>query len=226
MLELYGYWRSSAAYRVRIALALKGLAYRNHSVHLVRNGGEQYSPEYLALNPQGRIPLLVDGERRITQSMAILEYLEWRHPEVPLLPADPLLRVRIQSFCQTIAADIHPLGNVGVLSRLGRLGVGEAEREAWARHWIERGLTALEAETADLPGESTGDPTRGDRDVPAVFGGAFTWADCLLVPQVYNVERFHCDTSGYPRLYALALRSRQHPAFAAAHPAVQPDAPV
>lgn len=213
MLQLYGYWRSSAAYRVRIALALKGLAYEYRAVHLARDGGEQNRPGFRALNPEGRVPLLVDGELRLGQSLAILEYLEWRFPEPALVPADPVARIRMLAFCQTIATDIHPLGNLAVLARLQSLGVDPIGRDAWARHWIERGLSALEVETADQPREQ------------AVFGTQPGWADCLLVPQVYNAERFGCDTSGFPRLYELALRCRQHPAFAAAHPAAQPDAP-
>ena len=212
MLKLYSAWRSSASYRVRIALSLKGLPYAYVPVHLARDGGEQNKPEYRALNPQGRVPLLVDGDFRLAQSMAILDYLEALQPKPALLPQEPRLRARVLAFCHAIVADIQPLQNVGPLRYLGEhFGADDERKGAWMRHWIERGLIALEHERAGLP------------DTPYVFGDAPTWADCVLVPQVYNAERHKCSTAGFPLLYALAQRLRGLPAFQAAHPDRQPD---
>lgn len=214
MLRLYSFWRSSAAYRVRIALALKRQPYEYAAVHLVQDGGEQNKPEYRALNPQGRVPLLVDGDFRLAQSMAILDYLEAKFPAPALVPADVNARARMLSFCHAIASDTHPLQNTGPVKYLEtHLGVDEARRSAWMRHWISRGLSIAEGECADLP------------LTDFMFGDAATWADCLLVPQMYNAERWGCDLSLFPRLHALSLRLRERPEFAAAHPDRQPDAP-
>lgn len=214
MLKLYSYWRSSASYRVRIALHLKAIPFEYLPVDLVRDGGEQNQPAYLALNPQGRVPLLVDGDLRLGQSLAILDHLESRFPEPRLVPADPIARVRMWAFCHAIAADIQPLQNTGPLKFLvGELKLDESQRDRWARHWIQRGLEALELELAEQP---TG---------RCVFGDAPTLADCLLVPQIYNAERFSCDASRYPRLTELAQGLRELPAFIAAQPDRQPDAP-
>lgn len=214
MLKLYSFWRSSAAYRVRIALSLKKLPYETVAVHLVKDGGEQNKPEYLKLNPQGRVPLLVDGDFRLAQSLAILDYLEAKFPVPPLVPHDLRTRARMQAFCQVIASDTHPLQNTGPLKYLGEtLGIGEEQRAQWMRHWIERGLAVLEQETAELPLKD------------CVFGTAPTWADCLLVPQMYNAERWGADLGKFPRLHALSLRLRERADFAAAHPDNQPDAP-
>lgn len=212
-MQLYNYWRSSASYRVRIALHLKQVAFEYRPVNLVRDGGDQNQPEYRALNPQGRVPLLVDGEFRLSQSLAILDYLESRHPHPALVPAEPRARARMWAFCHAIAADIQPLQNTGPLRFLSeefRL-TGE-QRDHWVRHWIDRGLHALEQEYA----EGSGD---------CVFGDTPTLADCVLVPQVYNAERFQCDPERYPTLARVAERLRALPAFAAAHPDRQPDAP-
>lgn len=211
MLQLYSFWRSSASYRVRIALNLKGLPYEYRPIHLVQNGGQQFTPEYLALNPQARVPLLVDGDFRLGQSLAILDYLESKAPQPALLPAEPKLRAQVLAFCHTIVSDIQPLQNTGPLLYLTReLGIDEARKDVWVRHWIERGLAALERE-------------RTGADSAYVFGDAPTFADCVLVPQIYNAERHACDLSKFPRLFALAQRLRELPAFAAAHPDRQPD---
>jgi maleylacetoacetate isomerase len=211
-LKLYSAWRSSAAYRVRLALAIKGVKYEYVPVNLV--AGEQNRPEYLALNPQGRVPLLVDGDFRLAQSFAILDYIEALHPRPPLVPAEAQLRARMLAFCMAIVADIHPLQNTGPLKYLGeQYGADDARKAAWNRHWIQRGLEVLEAERQGLP------------DTAYVFGDAPTWADCVLVPQVYNAERWGCDTSRFPLLLTLARRLRDSPAFAPAHPDRQPDAP-
>lgn len=213
MLKLYSAWRSSASYRVRIALSLKGVQYEYVPVNLVRDGGEQNQPAYRALNPQGRVPLLVDGDFRVAQSLAILDYLEALHPRPALLPQEPRLRARVLAFCQAIVADIQPLQNTGPVKYLGdHFGADDERKTAWMRHWIEQGLSALERERA------------GEPDTPFVFGEAPTWADCVLVPQVYNADRHKCDAGKLPRLYALAQRLRELPAFQAAHPDNQPDA--
>ena len=213
MLKLYAYWRSSASYRVRIALQLKGLAHEIVPVHLVRGGGEQHQAAYRALNPEGRVPLLVDGDFKLGQSLAIFRYLEDRHPTPALLPADTRQRARVWQFCEAINADVQPLQNLGPLGYLtGTLGLSEDQKTAWARHWIDRGLAALEAEVADL------------RLDDFVFGDTPSYADCCLVPQLYGARRFGADLSRYPRLAALGARLETLPAFAAAHPDRQPDA--
>jgi maleylacetoacetate isomerase len=213
-LVLYSFWRSSASYRVRIALNLKGLAYDYVPVHLTRDGGEQNAPAYRALNPQGRVPLLVHGDFRIAQSLAILDYLEALAPSPALLPADPQLRARVLAFCHAIVADIQPLQNTGPNRYLGeQFGADEAQKAAWNRHWIQRGLESLEQERSGVPGTA------------CAFGDAPTWADCVLVPQMYNAERWGCDLTKFPLLHRLAQGLRELPAFAAAHPDRQPDTP-
>lgn len=215
MLKLYSYWRSSSAYRVRIALNLKGLAYETVPVHLMRDGGEQFSDAYRALNPQARVPLLVDGEFRLNQSQAIFEYLEAIHPQPALAPQEPRAQARVRAFCLTITADIQPLQNTSVLQYLGeKLQVGEDARNTWLRHWITRGLAALE------------DELRGASNTPFVFGDTPTWADCVLVPQIYAAQRFGGDASQYPRLARVAAHCNTLPAFQRAHPDAQPDRPA
>lgn len=213
MLKLYSYWRSSASYRVRIALHLKGLAFETIPVHLVKDGGQQHSAAYRALNPEGRVPLLVDGDFKLGQSLAIFGYLESQYPEPALLPADPKLRARIWQFCEAINADIQPLQNLGPLGYLtGTLGVSEEQKLTWIRHWIDRGMSALEQEIADLP------------EGAYVFGDTPSYADCCLVPQLYAARRFGADLSKYSRLAAISTRLEQLPAFVAAHPEQQLDA--
>lgn len=212
MLKLYSYWRSSASYRVRIALNLKGLPCEIVPIHLLRDGGEQFSNAYRALNPQARVPLLVDGDFRVNQSQAILEYLEALHPQPALVPADPRQQARVRAFCLTITADIQPLQNTSVLKYLSdQLGVSEEAKSAWLRHWITRGLAALEQESGDAG------------DARFVFGDTPSWADCVLVPQIYAAERFGCDAANYPRLARVAAHCATLPAFQRAHPDAQPD---
>ncbi len=213
-MKLYSYWRSSAAYRVRIALNLKGLPYEIVPVHLSKDGGEQRQAEFRKLNPQGLIPLLMDGGFRLNQSLAIFEYLEARQPQPALVPQDAAQRARMWAFCQTIACDIHPLNNLRVLQYLkNRLGVGEPERDVWYRHWIAEGFQALEASLQGLP------------ETKFCFGDAPGFADCCLVPQMYNAKRYQCPLDAYPRLTLISARLRELPAFQAAHPDRQPDTP-
>ncbi len=213
-MKLYTYFRSSAAYRVRIALALKQLPYEAVPVHLVRGGGEQHRAEYLALNPGGLVPTLVDGDEALRQSLAIIEYLDETHPEPALLPDGPIERARVRAIAQTIACDIHPINNLRVLKYLTReLGASEAQKNAWYRHWVLTGLAAVEAMLADDP--RTGAFCHGD---------APTLADCCLVPQVFNARRFDCDLSAMPTLVGIAERCERLEAFRLAAPGLQPDA--
>lgn len=214
-LTLYGYWRSSAAYRVRIALNLKGLAYQQVPVHLVKNGGQQHSAEYQALNPQELLPLLVDkgnGGVRIAQSLAILEYLDEMFPTPALLPSDPAQRAQVRALALHIACDLHPLNNLRVLQYLsGELGVGEAAKDAWYQHWLHKGLAAVEAGLAVF----------NDR---LSLGERPGYLEACLIPQLYNARRFNCDLDAYPRILAMAARCESLPAFQQAAPEVQPDA--
>ncbi len=214
-LKLYGYWRSSAAYRVRIGLNLKGLPYEQVPVHLVRDGGEQHAPDYAATNPQKLVPVLVHGERKIRQSMAILEYLEELWPEPPLLPVTPRDRARTRALALLVACDIHPLNNLRVLQYLEReWNAPQSERDAWVRHWIVEGFTAFEAMLVEDLGR--GEFCEGD--TPSI-------ADCCLIPQVYNARRFGVDLTPFPNIRQIEAACLARPEFDAARPEVQPDAP-
>ncbi|AXA84734.1 maleylacetoacetate isomerase [Lysobacter oculi] len=213
-LTLYSYWRSSAAYRVRIGLNLKGLVYETRPVHLVRDGGEQHAEDYRALNPQELVPMLVDGERRITQSLAILEYLDEVFPKPALLPADARGRARVRSLAMLIACDIHPLNNLRVLQYLKRENALEQPAiDTWVLHWMREGFAAMEAMLADAPGTGT-----------FCHGETPTIADCCLVPQLYNARRFALDLSPYPTLVRIDANCLALPAFDVARPESQPDA--
>lgn len=215
MLTLYSYWRSSAAYRVRIALNLKGLSYCQVPVHLVRDGGEQHGEAYKALNPQGLVPLLVDEESggvRIAQSLAILEYLDEVFPVPALLPGDPLERAAVRAMALHIACEVHPLNNLRVLQYLGReLGASEQEKSAWYRHWLAEGLAAVEQGLVAY-GETFS------------LGKRPGYLEACLIPQVYNARRFDCDLDAYPRILALTARCEALEAFRQAAPDAQPDA--
>ncbi len=202
MYTLYDYYRSSAAYRVRIGLNLKGVAYDSVDVSLLN--GDQRSPEHLARNPQGFVPVLDVGEGVLTQSLAILDYLDARHPDPRFVPADPLARSRTLAMALTVACDIHPLNNLRVLKYLGReLDAEEEARNDWYRHWVVQGFDALEHMAGDGP---------------YLGGDAPDMADICLVPQMYNARRFEVDLTPYPKLVAADAAAQAIQAFAAAHP--------
>ncbi len=215
-MKLYTYFRSSAAYRVRIALNLKGLSFEAVPVHLLRNGGEQRQPEYLALNPAGLVPTLEDGATVLTQSLAIIEYLDETRGGPALLPTGAADRARVRALALSIACDTHPLNNLRVLQYLGRqLGIDEAGRNDWYRHWVGQGLGAVERMLADDP--RTGRFCHGD--TPGL-------ADCCLVPQVFNARRFGCDLDAMPTVRRIAEHCEALEAFRLAAPEQQADAVV
>lgn len=214
-IELYSYWRSSAAYRVRIGLNLKGLEYALQPVHLARDGGEQHRADFAALNPQRLVPVLRHGGRTVRQSLAILEYLDETWPAPRLLPEAAADRARVRGLALLVACDIHPLNNLRVLQYLtGELDATEAARDAWIHHWIRAGFDALEALLAADP--ATGRYCHGD--APGL-------ADCCLVPQAYNARRFGLDLAAYPTIIRIDEACRMLPAFRRADPQNQPDTP-
>ena len=209
-LVLHGYWRSGTSYRTRIALNIKGLEYRQAPVDL--REGVQKSDAYRALNPQGLVPALETADGVLTQSSAIIEWLEERHPEPALLPAEPAARAIVRAMAMTVACDIHPLNNLRVLKYLKReLGVDQEGLDRWAGAWIAEGFDALEAMIARHGGRFA-------------FGDTLTAADCHLVPQVYSAKRFNVDCAHWPMLMRVAANAMAEPPVAAAHPDRQPDA--
>ena len=214
MLKLYTYFRSSAAYRVRCALNLKGMNWEAVPVHLVRDGGEQNQPAYRARSPLGTVPALETEAGVITQSLAIIEYLDETQPQPPLLPASAEGRARVRAIAQTIACDIHPVNNLRVLQYLGRyFGASQEQKDAWYRHWVNEGLAAVEKLLAGHP--ATGTFCHGEMP---------TMADCCLVPQVFNARRFNCPLDALPTIRRIVDACEQLPAFQNAAPASQPDA--
>lgn len=207
---LHGYWRSGTSYRTRIALNLKGLAYEQRGVDL--RAGDQRSAAYLALNPQGLVPALESDGAVLTQSPAILEWLEEAHPAPPLLPADPVARAHVRAMAAVIGCDIHPLNNLRVGKALREtFGADQVAVDAWAGRWIASGFGTLEALVAR-------------HGAGWCFGAAPTLADCYLIPQIYSARRFNVALDAFPRLLAVDAAAAAHPAFAAAHPDRQPDA--
>ncbi len=213
-MKLFTYFRSSAAYRVRIALNLKGLGYDAVPVHLVRDGGQHLAAEYRAINPSGLVPAFQDDAITLTQSMAILEYLEEAYPDVPLLPKGAVARAHVRELAQIIACDIHPVNNLRVLKYLVKqLGQGEEAKTDWYRHWVIEGFQSLEAHLARHLDTGT-----------FCYGHTPTIADCFLVPQVFNAQRFDIDVTVYPTISRINDMCVDLPAFKAAHPSHQPDA--
>ncbi|MFK0095204.1 maleylacetoacetate isomerase [Pseudomonas sp. NPDC090592] len=210
-MQLYSFFNSSTSYRVRIALALKGLEVDYHGINL--RAGEQRQAQHRELSPIGGVPVLVGNDGvSLTQSLAIIDYLDAQYPQAPLLPRQPLLRARVLEVAQLIACDIHPLNNVRVLGYLQRvLEVSADDKDRWYAHWVAEGLTALEAL---LQRHGAG---------PYCFGEQPTLADCCLVPQVANAERMGCDLQAYPRVMAVYQHCQAQPAFERAAPARQPD---
>lgn len=212
-LLLHGYWRSSSAYRVRIALNLKQLDYEQSAVHLVRDGGQQNTAEYRRLNPLGLVPALQHGDRVLVQSTAICEYLEEVFPQRPLLPTDAAGRARVRAIVQSICSEVQPLNNLAVLKYLkSEMGQGDRAVAAWYARWIDRAFAAVESWLGDA---HAGRFCHGDEP---------TLADCFLLPQVYNAERFACDLSPYPRIGEVTRLCRTMEPFIAAAPENQPDA--
>lgn len=213
-MKLYNYFRSSASYRVRIALAIKNLPYDYVPVHLLK--GDHKKPEFGALSADGFVPLLEDAGEHLSQSMAIMEYLDEVHPSPPLLPSDPVGRAKVRALAQSVACDIHPLNNLRVLNRLrSRHGADDAVVAEWVQHWIGEGFTALEA-LARLH----------SKDGRHSFGDGVTVVDICLVPQMYNARRFGCDLAPFPTLVAIDAHCRSLAAFRSAEPELQPDAAV
>lgn len=210
-MQLYSFFNSSTSYRVRIALALKGLDYDYKGINI--RVGEQRADDYRALNPSKGVPLLVDDEgNRLSQSLAIIDYLDETHPEPRLLPVEPLARARVLELANAIACDIHPVNNLRILGYLkNELKVSEEQKNDWYRHWIAEGFGAVEA-LLERHGRGS-----------YCFGEAPTLADCCLVPQVANAERMGCDLSAYPRMMAVYQHCQRQPAFQQAAPSRQPD---
>lgn len=210
---LHGYWRSSATWRVRLALNLKGIEYDYRPVHLVQDGGEQWKAAYRALNPASEVPTLeIDGVV-LAQSLAIIEYLDETRPQPALLPADPVSRARVRQLAEQINASTQPLQNLRVLFKLrDDFGADQAARDAWAAHYIRVGLEAYEALLERCSGLYS-------------VGDEISMADCCLIPQVYNADRFGVDLAAMPRIRSICASLSSNPAVVAAHPDVQPDAP-
>ena len=212
-MQLYDFPRSGAAYRTRIALNLKELDYEQTQIHLTKDGGDQFKPDYVALNPERLVPFLIDGDARMSQSMAIMEYLEEVYPAPAILPADTLGRARVRSLSQIIACDLHPINNLRVrLYLVDGMGLTPDDRATWMCHWIETGLTAYEKRLAEE--SETGKFSHGD--TPGM-------ADACLIPQLFNARLNKCDVSMYPNIMRVEANCQAHPAFQKAHPDNQPE---
>jgi maleylacetoacetate isomerase len=214
MIKLYSYWRSSAAYRVRIGLNLKGIEHEIIPVNMLKDGGEQHSDDYRQLNPQGLVPTLVDGDITLSQSLAILEYLEEKYPQTSLLPGDAAYKARVRQFAQVLACDIHPLNNLRVLKYLKQeLQVDEDAKDSWYQHWIIQGFEALETSLA-----------KKQREGLYCLGTEVTLADLCLIPQMYNAHRFNIALEDFPTLCTIEQACLELDAFKQASPENQIDA--
>jgi maleylacetoacetate isomerase len=213
-MKLYTYFRSSAAFRTRIALNIKGIAYESASIEMRAPAAAHRTPEFLAINPQGLVPALEHDGATIAQSLAIIEYLNETHPDPPLLPASPVDRAHVRALALAVACDMHPLNNLRVLNYLrAPLALDEDTVNAWYHHWIGAGFTGLEENVRRTSG-----------DGHHMFGTTVTLADIFIVPQMYNARRFKCDLEPYPRLRRICAHLESLPAFAKAAPEMQPDA--
>ena len=211
-MKLYGYWRSSAAYRVRIAMHLKSIPFENLSVHLVKNGGEQHTPDYVALNPTHLVPTLVDDDLVLNQSLAILEYIDEKFPSCPLVFGDIEQRAKIKAFSFDIACEIHPVNNLRVQQYLVKeLNQTDEAKLAWTHHWMKTGFEAIETKLAKHAGKFC-------------FGDQVSLADICLIPQVYNANRFGLDMTPFPNITRIVEHCNSLPAFQLALPENQPDA--
>mgnify|MGYP005812288227 CR=1 FL=1 len=211
-MKLYGYWRSTAAYRVRIALHLKAITFESISVHLVKNGGEQHQKDYSALNPTHLVPTLVDGDFSLNQSLAIIDYIDHKKSQVPLYPSDVKLKAQVQALALDIACEVHPLNNLRVQQYLvKKLKLDDASKSAWVDHWMTVGFSAVEQQLAKTAGKYC-------------FSDLITVADICLVAQVYNAKRFNVDMSNYPLITRIVNECNKHPAFIKALPENQQDA--
>lgn len=211
-MQLYGYWRSSAAYRVRIALHVKEIAFQSKSIHLVQNGGQQHQADYVELNPTHLVPTLIDGEVVLNQSIAIINYLDERYPEISLYPKNIVEKAKVQALSLDIACEIHPLNNLRVQQYLvNDLAITTQQKLTWVEHWMALGFSAVEKQLAASAGLYC-------------FGDKITLADICLIPQVYNAVRFNLDMSDYPLISAIVERCNQSPAFIKALPENQADA--
>jgi len=208
MMQLYNYYRSSASFRVRIVLNLKNIDYQDVPIHLVNNGGEQFSAEFTQLNPQNLVPVLKENDKIISQSLSIIEYLDEIYPTPPLLPSDSYEKALVRSLALSIGADIHPLNNTRVLKYLTQVfKVSEEQKTTWYHHWIHLGFNALEKRLKSFPSKGN-----------FCYHNTPTLADVFLVPQLYNARRFNCDLTDYPLLCQIDAHCREHPAFIKAWP--------
>jgi len=211
-MKLYGYWRSSAAYRVRIALHLKELAFESYSVHLVKNGGEQHQADYTELNPHHLVPTLIDNNLVLNQSIAIIDYLDAKYPQVPLYPQDIVAKARVQALALDVACEIHPVNNLRVQQYLAQqLGASDQQKNDWMHHWMSIGFAAIEQQLLNSAEQYC-------------FANKVTMADICLVPQVYNALRFKLDMTPYPTITRVVENCNQLKAFIKALPENQPDA--